>query len=77
MNSSANKVMSHETGGDEGVYVWKIGGDVLMIHADFVDILNLGNCQTYNGQWKKYGRVKTDTDWTFGGYSGQYTVPER
>jgi len=36
-----------------------------------------GNCQTYNGQWKKYGRVKTDTDWTFGGYSGQYTVPER
>merc|ERR1719516_131103 len=33
--------------------------------------------QTYNGQWKKTGRVKTDKDWTFGGYSGQHTVPER
>jgi len=36
-----------------------------------------GYVSTYGGAWTKYGRVKTNTEWTFGGYSGQHTVPER
>jgi len=35
-----------------------------------------GNVSTCDGEWMKYGRVKTDTDRTFGGYSGQHAVPE-
>ena len=31
---------------------------------------------TYNGE-TSHGNVATNTGWTFGGYSGRYTVPER
>ena len=62
----------------ESVFVHQaIGGDDLKGYADFVRIFFPGSVQTYNGQSNKYGRVKTDKDWTFGGYSGQHTVPEK
>ena len=51
-----------------------------IVFLDFVDILyflSLGSVSTCDGEWKKYGRVKTDTDRTFGGYSGKHTVPEK
>jgi len=52
-------------------------GGCLMCKGGDEQFCQKGSVQTYNGQWKKYGRVKTDTDWTFGGYSGHHTVPER
>ena len=49
------------------------GGNFITLKLSFYS----EHIQTYNGPWRKYGRVKTDTDWTFGGYTGQHTVPEK
>ena len=35
-----------------------------------------GAIATYNGLLR-YGGVRTDSGWTYGGYTGRHTVPER
>ena len=79
MNSSAGKVMMvQDTREDEGVCVWLLKVEKFRCSFNFdFHASHSGNVPTCDGEWKKYGRVKTDTDRTFGGYSGQHTVPEK